>query len=184
MKGKKHYWYFWITIILVFFIGYKTGTVFPKAFQPSFHTCGPRVYFSPGIEKELVGEIEKTNKSIDIAVYAFTSEVLAKKLIEAKNRGIYVRVLLDEGMDKETHEGDALEKSGIAVKRMKGKEISGKTGIMHHKFAIFDDAIIVTGSFNWTYSGEFLNKENIIRLCDSQAVSMFIREFSLLWEKN
>ena len=34
--------------------------------------------------------------------------------------------------------------------------------IMHHKFAIFDDAKLWTGSFNWTASANRCNQENVI----------------------
>eukprot|EP00012_Vannella_robusta_P003002 CAMPEP_0206182496 /NCGR_PEP_ID=MMETSP0166-20121206/96_1 /ASSEMBLY_ACC=CAM_ASM_000260 /TAXON_ID=95228 /ORGANISM="Vannella robusta, Strain DIVA3 518/3/11/1/6" /LENGTH=73 /DNA_ID=CAMNT_0053597209 /DNA_START=388 /DNA_END=606 /DNA_ORIENTATION=- len=32
---------------------------------------------------------------------------------------------------------------------------------MHHKFAIIDDQVILTGSFNWTVQAQRSNRENL-----------------------
>ena len=55
------------------------------------------VYFTPSdvpIEK-IVNLIDHSKKSIDVAMYSFTSRPLAQSLINAKKRGVKVRLLLD-----------------------------------------------------------------------------------------
>jgi phosphatidylserine/phosphatidylglycerophosphate/cardiolipin synthase-like enzyme len=52
---------------------------------------------------------------------------------------------------------------------------------MHHKFAIFDDRLVATGSYNWTQSAERANYENLILLDDPKVVARFTEEFQRLW---
>lgn len=52
---------------------------------------------------------------------------------------------------------------------------------MHHKFAIIDNSILITGSTNWTKSAFFGNFENILITNESALVQPFIIEFNRLW---
>jgi phosphatidylserine/phosphatidylglycerophosphate/cardiolipin synthase-like enzyme len=54
---------------------------------------------------------------------------------------------------------------------------------MHHKFAVFDERLVVTGSYNWTNSAEHANYENIILLDDPGVVNRFRQEFPRLWRE-
>ena len=52
------------------------------------------------------------------------------------------------------------------VKRMKDAGVcivaSKREGLMHHKFAIIDSDILLTGSFNWTERAASENCENLV----------------------
>ncbi len=56
------------------------------------------VCFTPGqdCEGEIVGAITSARQSILVQAYSFTSSPIAKALVEAKNRGVDVRVILDK----------------------------------------------------------------------------------------
>ncbi|KAJ1096606.1 hypothetical protein NDU88_001741 [Pleurodeles waltl] len=56
------------------------------------------------------------------------------------------------------------------------------TGYMHHKFAVVDKKILITGSLNWTSQAIQGNKENILVVDDTVIVQAFIDEFEKLWE--
>lgn len=47
-------------------------------------------------------------------------------------------------------------------------------GLMHHKFALIDDLLLLTGSFNWTRNS---NAENLLSTEDAGAVADFQQEF-------
>jgi mitochondrial cardiolipin hydrolase len=51
---------------------------------------------------------------------------------------------------------------------------------MHHKFAIFDQKILVNGSFNWTHSATQVNEENILVTSDAGLVTEFSQQFEKL----
>jgi hypothetical protein len=48
------------------------------------------------------------------------------------------------------------------------------TGLMHHKFALVDERLLLCGSFNWTYNS---NAENLLVLDDTVLLRAFQEEF-------
>ncbi len=63
----------------------------------------------------------------------------------------------------------------------KGVGISVKSeGLMHDKFCIFDKNVIMTGSFNPTYNGNFKNNNNIIFIESKTLANNYLKEFEEL----
>ena len=52
---------------------------------------------------------------------------------------------------------------------------------MHHKFAILDGTVVVTGSYNWTLESEEQNYENVLVLREPELVKAYGPEFEALW---
>jgi phosphatidylserine/phosphatidylglycerophosphate/cardiolipin synthase-like enzyme len=114
-------------------------------------------------------------------MYQFTSASLAQGLIDAKNRGVQVRVLMDSveaagSLSKET----TLKSGGVSVEIVK---VTGGTygNKFHHKFCIIDGKTLLTGSYNWTESADTSNYENYCTIKDAAILSCFTTEFDSLW---
>jgi phosphatidylserine/phosphatidylglycerophosphate/cardiolipin synthase-like enzyme len=139
------------------------------------------VYFSPGgsLRQRLVRAIEASRQTIDIAVYNFTANELARALYAARDRGVHVRILVDREMAEEGVVIRALRRNGLAVRSLGVPQQS----LMHNKFAVFDDRLVATGSYNWTNSAERANYENLVVLDEPEVVSRFQREFIRLWRE-
>jgi phosphatidylserine/phosphatidylglycerophosphate/cardiolipin synthase-like enzyme len=108
-----------------------------------------------------------------------TAAELAAALVAAKNRGVQIRVLTDQ--EKARAEMPAtriLRRGGVTIRTLGVSEQS----LMHHKFAVFDDRLVATGSYNWTNSAERANYENVVMLDDPGVVARFQREFNRLWQ--
>src|SRR4051812_43534824 len=60
-------------------------------------TTHATVYFSPEdhLDKRLIEQIDKENKSIHVCIYTFTHRAIADALVEAKKRGVEVEVIVD-----------------------------------------------------------------------------------------
>ncbi|MBI2467016.1 MAG: phospholipase D family protein [Candidatus Rokubacteria bacterium] len=141
--------------------------------------AAPEVYFSPGggVRDRLLRQINLTKTSIDLAIFDFTSGELAGALISARARGVAIRVVADARQARGKHsEISVLVAAGIPVRALRGKG----HGIMHHKFAIFDGRVLVTGSYNWTDSAEAQNFENVLVLDDREVVLRYARLFERL----
>ena len=87
---------------------------------------------------------------------------ISKALVDAKERGVKVRVILDataatNGYSKHNY----LRENGIDVK------VESWGGKMHMKAAVFDKKHVVVGSMNWTKAGEKKNDENTIIIKNS-----------------
>ncbi len=124
--------------------------------------------------------IEGSRRSIDLAIYHLTAIKLGEALRAAQRRGVHVRILMDR---------EKLEGGGVAIQRLRHGDVQIRTlgipevSLMHHKFAVFDGRLAVTGSYNWTQSAEHANYENLVVLDDSEAVAQFQREFQRLWQE-
>ena len=139
-------------------------------------------YFSPrgGCKEAIIDLINRSKKSIDVAIYSFTDRKIARALIDAFQRGVKVRVIIDYGNGKSRYcVGPLLEKAGIPVRYKRG---SGG-GLMHNKYAIYDGKVLSTGSFNWTSNANKRNDENLVIIKnDRHLIEMYQKNFNRLWK--
>jgi len=134
--------------------------------------------FSPGIAclEAIVEEIRYATKTINICVFTISDNRIADAIVYAHSKGVKIRVITDD--DKSFDLGSDVEKlakEGIAVK------MDSSPHHMHHKFAIFDEKKLLTGSFNWTRSATEKNAENILITNNEKALALYKREFERLW---
>jgi len=59
--------------------------------------------------------------------------------------------------------------------------ISSNKYIMHNKFAIIDNRLLLTGSYNWTFSANNRNDENLMVIDDPEIIEIFQNQFINLW---
>lgn len=124
-----------------------------------------QVGFSPeGSALQLVLQtIGEARQSIRLMGYDFTSQEIARALVEAKQRGVDVMVVLDE-------KGNSSNASMMAMKLLVTADIPVRTvsrfKIMHDKVFIVDGQTVETGSFNYTKAAASFNSENAIVLHD------------------
>ena len=53
--------------------------------------------------------------------------------------------------------------------------------MLHHKFCIFDNELVMTGSYNWTFFSEVVNRENMMIIKDDEKViEAFSNEFDFI----
>lgn len=150
--------------------------------QVSFASGETEAVFSPekSIKEVLLKEVDSTASTIDLAVREITFPEMAQALLKAKERGVKVRVISDSKQAKmKSSRITTLIQQGIPVKVLRGKDY----GVMNHRFAIFDDKKVVTGSFDWSEASEKWNYENIVIIRDSEAVASYRREFDRLWRE-
>jgi cardiolipin hydrolase len=137
-------------------------------------------YFSPGEEGRdaIVAEINQARESIDICVFTISDNLIAEAIKNAHNRNVKVRIITDD--DKTFDKGSdifELRHAGLSIRT------DNTRNHMHHKFAIVDRKLLVTGSYNWTRSAFKYNHENIMLVSDSNAVNSFCQEFDKLWDE-
>lgn len=128
------------------------------------------------IERMLQG----ASTSVDAALYRLDNLRLAHALEEAFRRGIRVRLILDRGKYEETRATqELLAKSRIPFRLLAGRQ-KGESK-MHHKFAVLDKRVALTGSYNWTVESEKDNYENLLILREPELAKAYHREFEALW---
>lgn len=137
----------------------------------------------------IIREINRTQKELLIAVYAFTNDELARAVVQAKKRGVSVQIVLDREFDAANDKSQSkfLEEQKILLKRISGMKPmvpEREPGLMHQKFAVMDRKIIFTGSYNWTRAAEKINDENLLWFRDAGPLADEYRKvFLQLWER-
>ena len=124
--------------------------------KPSICEC----YFFPNPENEIkvVNMLRSCKKTLDIAIFTFTRDSLCNAVKEAFDRKIKVRIIADDVCSNMW--GSDIRKLaayGIFIKTDNSQKYH-----MHHKFAILDERVVITGSFNWTAQAIKYNQENIL----------------------
>jgi phosphatidylserine/phosphatidylglycerophosphate/cardiolipin synthase-like enzyme len=119
------------------------------------------VYFSPrgGCQEAIVSAIDAARSVVHVQAYSFTSSPIAEALLRARNRGVAVEVVMDEGQLKEGYSEIVFfynQKVPVFT--------DGLHAIAHNKVMIVDGQIVITGSFNFTKSAEDSNAENLLIL--------------------
>ncbi len=138
-----------------------------------------KAFFSPADEcgRVILEEIGGAEKTIELAIYHLTSRPLAKALVMAAKRGVAVRVYADGENSREYYSKiNFLKKNGVPVK------IAGGEGIMHNKFCIIDDKLLITGSYNWTASADLRNDENVLLIRSEETVKAYRAQFEKFWQ--
>jgi len=128
--------------------------------------------------KTIVREINSANKSIDIALYGFSSQnEILYALENAKNRGVNIRIVMDYSKNSEN-----IYKDSILLKE-KFSAVTDKTEIlMHNKFFIFDNKKVLTGSMNISSSGSGGYNANVMVLVNSEELAKYYEaEFSQMY---
>ncbi|XP_061088300.1 mitochondrial cardiolipin hydrolase isoform X1 [Conger conger] len=127
----------------------------------------------------LLRHLLSARASLDLCVFAFSSQELSRAVLLLQARGVTVRVVTDKDYMRITgSQIGTLRNAGICVRHEMGAVH------MHHKFAVVDRRRLITGSLNWTVTAIQSNKENILVTEEPDLVLPFTKEFQQLWDSN
>ncbi len=142
------------------------------------------VFFSPNknykIENKIINYINSAKKEILLAAYNLNSKNIIDSLINVYRKGVNIKILLD---------GKNIKKKKNILKKMFYYNIPIKLNfnynIMHNKFLVIDNNSVETGSYNYTFSANNFNAENIIYLnCMPKIAIKYQNEFYRLWNSS
>lgn len=136
----------------------------------------PQVYFDSDIRAQIIKAINSSTETIDIAMYRFTDKKVIEALRQAKDK-VTVRVILGYNKDRNLFTGF---KENEEINPLGGRKSSG---LMHHKFIIFDGKRIMIGSYNISGNAHKRNCENAIFLSDPTVIKAYQDQFdNNLWD--
>jgi len=139
------------------------------------------VYFSPQdrvITNNIIPLVSNSSKYIYIPAFIVTHGELVNALITAHNRGVDVKLIIDATNASSAHSAvKKLRTAGISVK------VENYAGKMHNKSIIIDNKYIVTGSMNFSNSGEKKNDENVLIIEDTRLAIFYRNFFNYIWQK-
>lgn len=136
--------------------------------------------FSPGpvCRHRIRSLLRQSRFSVEICVFTITDNEITEAIAECQQRGLRVRIITDDEKSSDIGSDIArLAKLGVEVRH------DNSPYHMHHKFAIFDERLLLSGSYNWTLSAAEYNEENIVIQNDRHLVKVFRKVFEELWER-
>jgi phosphatidylserine/phosphatidylglycerophosphate/cardiolipin synthase-like enzyme len=131
-----------------------------------------------GVDTVLVQAINEVRGTLDIAAFEWNNPRLTQAVIDAHNRGVQVRMVVD---DEHTLEDDRSTINEIIALGVPVVDDS-RTGLMHNKFMIMDGTTVWTGSMNYTINGAYRNNNNVLALRSRRAVEAYQRNFNEMFE--
>jgi len=122
----------------------------------------------------------ETPRSLHAAIFNINDPRITDALLAAQAAGVDIR-LVTEGTKFRPFQTWQTEYARLVVA---GVPLLGVvrpgTGAMHDKFALFDGALLATGSFNWEWGSSFENHENVLLTDRQDLVSAYARRFEVL----
>lgn len=169
------------------------GIVLAK-FSPNSRNT-PWEYTSNGF---IASQLEKAENSIDIALFVFSDQEIADTLEKKHIKGVKIRALIDPGFAYRYY-SEGLDLLGVALPnkcqyeegnnpwknpiKTVGIPSLPKGDKLHHKFAIIDNYMVITGSHNWSDAANYLNDETVLVIYNSTVAANFQREFEYLYNQ-
>ncbi|CDH48886.1 phosphatidylserine phosphatidylglycerophosphatecardiolipin synthase-like protein [Lichtheimia corymbifera JMRC:FSU:9682] len=156
------------------------GPFEPKFLEelPSEVFCMPMFFPSEDSYHSFISAIKSAEESLHICIFSLTDNTTARAIANAQRRGVDVRIISDN---------DQLEAKGSDVERLhddEGIPVKYDTSeqFMHNKFAVIDNRMVITGSFNWSIAARYRNNENIVITNIPSVVEAYQNQFERIWE--
>ena len=131
------------------------------------------------IGQEVVKNILAAKNSIKIAMAWFTNFDIFK-VIKHKLENGNVEITLVTNNDLINNGGYCLNFNELIDVGLK-VYLYEYPDMLHHKFCIIDDECVMTGSYNWTFFSEAVNRENMLIIReDEQLIDAFKKEFEYI----
>ena len=132
--------------------------------------------------KPFLDAIDAAKKSLQIKMFVFSDPGLLHAVLEAHQRGVKVRVMLNaarrDGVDDNKEVRTALEQAGIDV-----KDSSPDFGITHEKSMVVDEKTAFVKSLNWATKNLIETRDYAISTTHPHGVSEVMACFDADWNR-
>ena len=141
--------------------------------------------------------IAKSKRRIDFALFVFSDQEIANQLNLQHKKNVSIGGIVDPNFAYVNY-SKTLDMWGLVTgdKNCKSKQIPWQSPLtrvgvpqiapsdkMHHKFAVIDNSIVITGSHNWSEAANNTNDENLLIIKSPIIAAHFDREMERLSEK-
>lgn len=136
-------------------------------------------FFFDNIENHILACLDKAKHSIFVAAAWFTNYKLMQKLLYKQKQGLMVEIMTSDKSDLSKLRNFLIEFTnyGGAI-----YQTPAGGNLMHHKFCVIDNLLLINGSFNWTEQAK-RNDENITIWENEAMASQFLEQFIQLKSK-
>ncbi|WP_232224246.1 phospholipase D-like domain-containing protein [Mastigocladopsis repens] len=167
------------------------------------------INFSPASRKDDIATtsngiissyLQQAKKSVHIAVFVYSAQQISDTLGRVHDQGVEdIKVLIDPDFFRQAY-SKAYDAMGVCPRPGKKNSLIkvkpwrkpittvgfptssiGDRGV-HSKMAILDQMLVITGSHNWSDSGNYLNDETLMFIQNPMVATHYEQEFSRLYQ--
>lgn len=141
--------------------------------------------------------LNQSTRSVNMALFVFSDQNLSDILQSRHQQGVQVRALIDPGFAFRDY-SEGLDMMGIALPNRQCRYEEGNRpwqaaiatvgipqlpegDLLHHKYAVVDGRMVITGSQNWSAAANNGNDENLLVIENPTVAAHFEREFERLY---
>jgi len=139
----------------------------PAVADPSIRVVATRP--ATEIRDAVLAAVAGARRTIDVEMYVLSDGLVIDALVQAAARGVQVRVLLDPEQPQNLQAVSVLAASSIEARLYHAPPHTK----LHAKLGIFDRAIVIFGSCNWSRFGFTRNHELDLVIQDAQLATVF-----------
>jgi phosphatidylserine/phosphatidylglycerophosphate/cardiolipin synthase-like enzyme len=147
-------------------------------------------HFSPSENLEQIDRqhLLGAQRTLDVAMYAFTDQYLAEAVLDRARAGVKVRIYRDqEQFAQEQRRSNGRRES--TTEMFAGQpnievRVKGSRELMHLKSYLVDGRELRTGSANWSPTGEKRQDNNAQFTTDPQQIKTFQSAFTQMWQRD
>jgi phosphatidylserine/phosphatidylglycerophosphate/cardiolipin synthase-like enzyme len=136
-------------------------------------------YFAPedGVAAHVLDLLKSAQKSIYFIAFSFTRADFAEALIARARAGVTVQGVFES---RQIQAGgaaawNALTQAGLDVRQ------DGNRYNLHSKVFVIDQAVVVTGSYNFTQNADKSNDESVLIIHDADIARAYQAEWQEVW---
>ena len=137
-------------------------------------------HYSYKLQNVIQKELFAAKHSIKVCMAWITNDLLFQPLLLKLDAGVVVAIITNKdeinfGENNDVDFDEFIQRGGCIYWNVKGD--TGK--LLHHKFCIIDNSVVISGSYNWTKGAEH-NNEDITIYTDEQET---IKHYSEIFDK-
>lgn len=173
---------FFESLLLWLMVGCFTASVSAQAHSVGMSAEVVGVYFTPSTHepsaaRAIVKAIDESQREVLVQAYGFTHNGIAQALVRAHQRGVDVRVLMDQKSQiANQYVVGVLTEAHVVLRQ------DGKHAIAHNKVMVIDQSLVITGSFNFTNSAATRNAENVLILRSEGLADQYRQAWQSHWQ--
>jgi phosphatidylserine/phosphatidylglycerophosphate/cardiolipin synthase-like enzyme len=130
------------------------------------------------VRDRMVDLINRAEDSIHFMAFLFTDDKIARALIARHQDGLVVSGVIEaRNIAASGSDFERFRKAGLDVLE------DGNPHIMHHKVIVIDEALVITGSYNFTANAADNNDENILIFHSPEIAARYLEEFERVYQE-
>ncbi|MBW4664688.1 MAG: DUF1669 domain-containing protein [Chroococcus sp. CMT-3BRIN-NPC107] len=161
-----------------------------------FSPTSPTSHWSQSTNGLIAKTLSKSSQSVDLALFVFSDQNIANTLEQQSIHNVQIRAVIEPDFIYRSY-SEALDMMGVSLSNKCKVEANNhpwsspittvgvpqlfKGDLLHHKFAVIDKNMVITGSHNWSEAANTSNDETLLVIHSPTVAAHYQQEFERLY---